>query len=324
MTAPRVIDVAPLVARGSGRGGSSAQIDRACREEGFFYAVGHGVDARLCERLEGEARRFFARPLAETLALAMPRAGRAWRGYFPLGGELTSGLPDHKEGLYLGQELGPEDPRVAAGTPFFGANLFPPDAPELRAAVLDYLSALTALGHALMEGIALGLGLAPEHFARHLTGDPLVLLRLFRYPPLSAFGGPEWSVGEHTDYGLLTILHQDDAGGLEVRGPAGWSAVPPVPGSFVCNVGDMLERVTGGAYRSAPHRVRNASASERVSIALFFDPAFDARVEPLTTPRPEEAAGRWDGISVYSGGTYGEYLLAKVAKVFPDLFRGVV
>jgi isopenicillin N synthase-like dioxygenase len=130
-------------------------------------------------------------------------------------------------------------------------------------------------------------------------------------------------VAEHTDYGLLTILRQDDTGGLEVRTPTGWTDAPPVPGSFVCNLGDMLERMTGGLYRSTPHRVHNAGRVGRVSFAFFFDPSWDAEVSPLPLDRPQPpapAASRWDGANVHElGGTYGDYLLAKVAKVFPDL-----
>ena len=138
-------------------------------------------------------------------------------------------------------------------------------------------------------------------------------------PQLFASG----SVGEHTDYGLLTILAQDGAGGLQVRGPGGWIEVPAVPGVLVCNIGDMLDRMTGGRYRSTPHRVRNASGQDRLSFPFFFDPGWDARVRPvpLGGAVPEDdAVVRWDGSSVHRWeGTYGDYLLGKVSKVFPEL-----
>nr|WP_275943121.1 2OG-Fe(II) oxygenase family protein [Pseudenhygromyxa sp. WMMC2535] len=146
-----------------------------------------------------------------------------------------------------------------------------------------------------------------------------------------------WSVGEHTDYGLLTILAQDEAGGLEVRSGGRWICAPPVPGAFVCNIGDMLDRVTGGRYRSTPHRVRyladpdsDASADAtgrgrgRLSFPFFFDPGFDAHVHAIDErPRVDvevDRADRWDRASVHElQGSYGDYLLAKVAKVFPQL-----
>ena len=145
-----VIDVAPLVA-GIDDPAVGAAIDRASREVGFFYVTGHGVDDGLQQRLEAATRALFALPEADKAAVAMVHGGRAWRGWFPLGGELTSGRPDRKEGFYLGEELGLDDPRVQAGTPLHGPNLFPPQVPELRVAVLEYLDAMTALGHAVLR-----------------------------------------------------------------------------------------------------------------------------------------------------------------------------
>jgi isopenicillin N synthase-like dioxygenase len=316
-----VIDVSPLVA-GRDSADVGAAIHAACRDVGFFYVRGHGVDERLQVRLEVAAQRFFALPEDEKAAVAMAGGGRAWRGWFPLGGELTSGRPDRKEGLYLGQELGPDDPRVEAGTPLHGANLFPSALPELRSAVLEYLDALTELGHSLLRGIALGLGLDPGWFRQHLTADPLILFRIFRYPPEPTATDAGWGVAEHTDYGLLTILRQDASGGLEVHAPSGWVEAPPLPGTFVCNLGDMLERMTGGRYRSTPHRVRNTGSVDRLSFPFFFDPGWDAEVVPvpLEGEAPAQARARWDGEDPLSiTGTYGHYLWTKVQRVFPAL-----
>jgi polar amino acid transport system ATP-binding protein len=130
-------------------------------------------------------------------------------------------------------------------------------------------------------------------------------------------------VGEHTDYGLLTMLWQDDVGGLQVRTDDGWIDAPPLPGSFVCNIGDMLDRMTGGRYRSLPHRVRiNVSGRDRLSIPLFFDPGFDWRVAPVpgASAGHDDSGRRWDGANLQAfEGTYGDYVSAKVGKVFPDL-----
>jgi isopenicillin N synthase-like dioxygenase len=315
-----VIDITALRTPGAAVDGVVAAIDTACRETGFFYVVGHGVDPELQQRLDREARTFFALPDDEKASIAMAKAGQAWRGWFPVGGELTSGMPDHKEGIYFGAELGPDHPRVAAGIPLHGANLFPARPAGLRTAVLEYLDALTTVSHRLAEGLALALDLDRDWFDLHLTGDPLILFRIFHYPPDPA--PDEWGVGEHTDYGLLTLLRQDDAGGLEVNGPSGWIDAPPVPDSFVCNLGDMLERMTGGVYRSTPHRVRNTSGVGRLSFPFFFDPGWDVVVPPL--PRTASDVDRWDGADpVAFDGTYGDYVRSKVAKVFPDLHEGV-
>lgn len=316
-----ILDMSPLV-RGGPEGDCEAlarEIAAACRDAGFFYVVGHGVAPGVFAALDAASRRFFALPEAVKLEVAMARAGRAWRGYFPLGGELTSGAPDVKEGLYFGSELADDDPRVRAGVPMHGRNLFPAQVPELRPAVLTAIEALTRVGHALIAGVARALELPADYFARHYTGSPTVLFRVFHYP---ASAGEGWGVGEHTDYGLLTLLAQDEAGGLQVKTPRGWVEAPPVAGSLVCNIGDMLDRLTGGEFRSNPHRVRNTSGRSRLSFPFFFDPDFAAEVRPL--PRAaapvDDRADRWDRASVHLfAGTYGDYLLAKVGKVFPEL-----
>jgi len=326
MSAPAgvpVIDVNPLRAGGP-RSDATARvaraIDAACRDTGFFCITGHGVDPAVLASLDRAARRFFALPAEDKALSAMARAGRAWRGWFPLGGELTSGRPDQKEGLYFGEELPADDPRVQAGRPLHGPNLFPPGVRELEPAVLGWMTAMTALGHLLLRGIALGLGLEQDWFERDLTRKPTVLFRIFRYPPTADLG---WGVGEHTDYGLLTILAQDDRGGLQVRGRQGWIDVPPAPGVLVCNIGDMLDRMTAGRYRSTPHRVRNATGGDRLSFPFFFDPGWEAQIRPVPLADeapPDDAGTRWDGASVHEwDGTYGDYLMGKVSKVFPDL-----
>jgi polar amino acid transport system ATP-binding protein len=305
-------------------------IGEACRAHGFFYLVGHGVDEALGRRLERLSLAFFALPESTKARYAMAHGGRAWRGWFALGGELTSGRPDWKEGLYLGTELPDAHPRVRAGVPLHGANLLPDDdvLPGFRSTVLAWIEAVTALGHRVVAAIAASLGLPDDHFARRYTANPLILFRIFLYPsrPVPAGLDVRDGVGEHTDYGLLTLLRQDAVGGLQVKGAEGWIEAPPIPESFVCNIGDMLDRMTGGLYRSTPHRVRlNASGRDRLSFPLFFDPDVDARIEPLRTPEIDDRAARWDGASVHAfDGTYGDYLLGKIGKVFPDLKRAVL
>lgn len=318
-----VVDLADFDRPRHTRDRAAHDLDRACRDHGFFCLVGHGIASELLQRLDTESRAFFARPADEKAKIAMARGGRAWRGWFPPGGELTGNVPDGKEGIYFGEELGPDDPRVRAGMPLHGPNLFPERPPGLRATVLELLDALGALGQRVMRAIALALGLDAEYFSRDLTADPTVLFRVFRYPPVGTIEAARWGVAEHTDYGLLTLLGQDDTGGLEVHTPAGWTAVPPTSGALVCNLGDMLERMTGGHYRSTPHRVRPPVESERISFPFFFDPGWDASVAPIplgSVTAAEDPHPRWDAADPRQwSGTYGEYLLAKVTKVFPDL-----
>jgi isopenicillin N synthase-like dioxygenase len=314
-----IIDVSPLFADGP-RDRIARQIEAACRDSGFFYITGHGVPAALTRRLDAASRRFFELPSRDKMEISMDRGGRAWRGFFPVGGELTSGRPDLKEGIYFGTELPDDDPRVQAGTPLHGRNLFPRQVPELAEAVLGYLDTMTTVAQGVMRGVALSLGLAEDYFAAGYTAEPTILFRIFHYPPSSPDPG-EWGVGEHTDYGLLTLLAQDDNGGLQVHTRHGWIEAPPIPGTFVCNIGDMLDKLTGGWFRSTPHRVRNASGRERLSFPFFFDPGWDAEVPPLPSRKGSDGGrARWDGQDLRAfTGTYGEYLLGKVSKVFPRL-----
>lgn len=311
-----MIDVRALVAQAGDQRSVSDAIGRACRENGFFYVIGHGVSEGLVQRLDEMSRRFFAQDVETKLQIRMALAGKAWRGYFPVGDELTSGKPDLKEGLYFGSELSEDDPRVCAGLPLHGANLFPQGIPGFRDTILEYTAALTDLGHALMRGVALSLGLQPGYFRERYMADPLALFRVFHYPPVTRKTelDEQWGVGQHTDYGVLTILKQDDVGGLQVKTRSRWIDAPPVPGSFVCNIGDMLDRLTRGLYRSTPHRVQNLSGRSRLSFPFFFDPGFDARIEAIDlsgVKLPEDdREERWDRASVHEfEGTYGDYIL---------------
>ncbi|MEV4356874.1 2-oxoglutarate and iron-dependent oxygenase domain-containing protein [Nonomuraea sp. NPDC049625] len=309
-TAPAAADPADAAAAGPAKRAVAEAIGEACRDSGFFYVSGHGVPPDLPRRLDAASRRFFALPEEVKAEISMERGGKAWRGFFPVGGELTSGRPDLKEGIYFGAEEPP------GPLPLHGPNLFPAQVPELRDAVLDHLGSMTALAQAVMSGIALSLGLDEDYFRSGYTAQPTVLFRIFHYPPAPPDDPDTWGVGEHTDYGLLTLLLQDANGGLQVRTPRGWIEAPPLENTFVCNIGDMLDKLTGGHYRSTPHRVRNRSGNERLSFPFFFDPGWDSEVPPL----PYAPGHRWDG-QVDFTGTYGEYLLSKVSKVFPRLFE---
>jgi isopenicillin N synthase-like dioxygenase len=326
------IDIAPLLdpaADADDVAATSARIADACVSHGFLQIVGHGIDPELRRGLHDAAAAFFALDPAEKDRISMRHGGAAWRGWFPVGDELTAGVPDDKEGLYFGTELAPDDPRVVDRLPLHGPNQFPRRPAELGPLVLDWMERVTVVGRAVLSGIAVSFGLDRDWFDRWCA-EPTVLFRIFHYPPPAPEFVGSWGVAEHTDYGLLTLLVQDDTGGLEVRVDGEWVEVPPTPDAIVCNLGDMLERVTGGRFRSTPHRVRLPDR-DRYSFPLFLDPAWDAELtqlpgcEPTERALAEAAEGRWDGRSVFDvGGPYGDHLLDKVARVFPALFDEVV
>lgn len=311
--------------------GAAAAIDRACRDVGFFLVTGHGADLEVLAALDAAARTFFALDDDVKAEVAMARGGSAWRGWFPEGGELTAGRPDRKEGCYFGEEVAASDPRAAR--PLHGPNLFPRHPADLGPLVLAWMDEMTALGHRLVALVGEGLGLGPTWFDDHVTAEPTTLFRIFRYPP-APVPDAGWGVAEHTDYGLLTILAHDGRPGLEVHVGDGWLPVPPIEGAFVVNLGDALERMTGGAYRSTPHRVRpptDPSGADRLSFPFFFDPSWDAELVAVPVPQaPDDQPGRpararWDGARIEQlTGTYGDYLTAKVARVFPQLGEQVL
>ena len=263
---------------------TAAMVGRACRDIGFFYVVNHAIARAVTDGAFDAARAFFDRPTAEKLTVAITKS-RHNRGYVPLAGEqLDPTKPgDAKEAFNVGRELARDDPALVAGRPFHGPNQWPDD-PSFRAAMLAYFTAAQRLAERLHRGFAIDLDLAPDFFTPFID-RPLATLRVLRYPPHpGAFDGELWGAAPHTDYGNVTILAQDDTGGLEVqRRDGAWIPAPPIPDAFVCNVGDCLMRWSNDVYVSTPHRVVNRAGKLRHSMAFFFDPNDDAPVACLPT-----------------------------------------
>jgi isopenicillin N synthase-like dioxygenase len=259
----------------------AAEIGEACRQVGFFYVVGHGVDNALVEDAFAQSRRFFALPLADKQALAIETIGGN-RGYSGLLHEALdpSRGPDSKEAFNVGLELAPDDPELLAGKPFRSLNAWP-NLPGFRTTLLAYFSACAALGGRLHRAFAHDLGVGLDFFADKFD-RPMATLRLLRYPAASRVADHQIGAGAHTDYGALTLLATDDVGGLEVRTRDGeWIGAPVVAGAFVVNIGDCLMRWTNDVYVSTPHRVVNRGPRERYSIAFFFDPNPEAEVAAI-------------------------------------------
>ncbi len=297
---------------------AAERIDAACRTVGFF-AVPLDVSLRpLRDEVIALATEFFALPESEKAKVSMAVGGHAWRGWFPLGGELTSGVPDRKEGYYFGTHL-PPDPR-----PLHGRNIWPAHPAQLEQAVTAWMTAMKSLGQQLLRIMAAGLQQPADLFERDLTAQPTELFRIFRYPPHPAGDSNTWGVAEHSDYGLLTLLATDGTPGLEVNSQGEWIPAPADADLLICNLGDMLDRLTGGRYRSTPHRVRNHAGSDRYSLPYFLDPGWDAVVEPLAFTDACDVSSahraRWDKANLSElSGTYGTWLSRKVGKVFPEL-----
>lgn len=305
------------LSRPGGDAAAAAALGAACRGSGFFLVSGHGVPAATVDAMFDQLRAAFGLPMEEKLKLLQDENNR---GYTPLSEETldparqTEG--DTKEGFYFGREVGPDDPD--ASLPLHGPNVWPPEAllPGFRAATEAYFGAMTGLGHRLLRLLALSLGLAPDYFDPAFD-RPMVFLRPLRYsgrvsrPDDGVFGA-----GAHTDYGMLTILATDGQPGLQVHLGGAWVDVPPAPGCFVCNLGDMLERWTNGLYRSTLHRVVTTTGKERYSIPFFFEPNFNAVVECLPCCVSAERP------AAYPPTTSGRHLLDKYAATHAGYSEG--
>jgi isopenicillin N synthase-like dioxygenase len=265
------------------------QLRRAARNEGFFYLTGHALPDALTRQVLTLGRRFFDLPEADKLAIENVRSAQ-FRGYTRIGHELTRGLTDWREQLDIGAER--PAPELPPGAPAWlrlnGPNLWPAALPEFRPTLLDFQSRLTALALRLLGAFAVALAQAPDVFDPVLAELPTVLIKLIRYPGRE-IASSEQGVGPHKDTGFLTFVLQDVQSGLEVAGEAGWIKAPPLPGTLVVNIGEMLELATNGYLRANVHRVVSPPAgTDRLSVAYFLNPRLDATV-PLLKLAPSLA-----------------------------------
>jgi len=269
-----VIDVSGLGSpRHADRLAVGRQLRAACLDKGFFYVSHHGVPAHLTHDIFREAERFFALPLAEKMAIAKAKTSMA-RGYQPLRQQtLQPGAPpDVKEAFFVGAVRWREDAVDPDGpNPDPGAQ-WPAALPAFRDTLQAYFRAVLDLQLRLWRGLALSLELDEAHFAGFCR-EPDLIMRVFHYPPQPAQALPEEKgAGAHTDFGGLTVLLQDESGGLQVWSERhGWIHAPPLPGTFVVNLGDLVARWTNDTYRSTMHRVVNMSGRERYSVAFHFN-----------------------------------------------------
>jgi isopenicillin N synthase-like dioxygenase len=301
MTALPVIDIAGLNSPDiADRRAVAAELGRAARQIGFFYAVGHGVEADGMARVFAAARQFFAQPAEAKEALSIKRSANNV-GYVALKDEQLdpTGPSDHKEAFNIGLELPADHPAIVEGRAFRGVNFWP-SLPGWRDIMLDYYDRCWAAGRLIHKGFCLDLGIGEQFFEDKLD-QPIGILRLLHYPPSRQAAQRQLGAGAHCDYGNITLLATDGVDGLQVRHRDGrWIDAPTIDGALICNIGDCLMRWTGDLYVSTPHRVVQP-VTDRYSIAFSLDPNPDAPVETL----PGMAAK-------YPPTTGGEYLMQKL------------
>ena len=293
----------------------SQQIMGAARSSGFFYISGHGISEALVARAFDASRAFFDLPEDLKAQVAVNTQQRGWmgQGMTRLEGAKTH---DAKEVYFWGWDVGDDDPDVIAGLPMVAPNQWPDVvAPDFRPRVMAYYLSIVDLGRRLMRALALGMGQSPDFFDPAYA-KPLARGQLVYYPAMSAadVGAQRFGAAAHSDFGALTILKQDDVGGLQVQNLSGdWIDAPPIAGTFVCNIGDLLERWSNGHLVSTKHRVLNSSGRARYSIPVFFDPASQTRIDPA------DFGAR---LSDYQVITAGEHIAGRNARNFTQYTKG--
>jgi isopenicillin N synthase-like dioxygenase len=285
--------------------GVARALNTACEDVGFFYITNHGVAAELLRLVFMQSARFHAQPLAQKQRLAINAFHRGYIGAssYRLNEDLK---PNLSESLVMMHELAPDDPELVAAKPLQGPNQWP-DLPEFRDTMLAYAAAMEELGRRLLVLFAKALDLPDDYFARSFD-KPTTFLRLLHYPPQpEASSENQFGSAPHTDYGAITMLAQDDTGGLHVRHRSGdWIAATPIPGAFVVNVGDVMARWTNDRYVSTEHRVLNTGGGHRYSVPFFFDPNMDVTIDCLATCKSANAASKYPPVR------YGDYLLSRL------------
>ena len=294
----------------------------ACHHVGFLYLTGHGVDDTLNADVAAVTRAFFALPASEKRAVAMVNSPH-FRGYTPLGGELTGGRADLREEIDLGPErasvLDPEQPWQR----LHGPNQWPEELPQFQATMTDWADQMDHLGRTMLRALAEGLGINPDHFNNWVTPDPEATIKAIRYPAPTGNEQPQ-GVGTHRDFGLLTFVLQDGVDGLQVEGEDGtYIPVPHLPGSFVVNLGEMLQIATHGYYKATVHRVVSPPPGvERFSTIYFYNPRLSATVDPVQLPdhlAKHASGGSSDDPTNPILTTYGDNIHKVRLRAHPDV-----
>jgi isopenicillin N synthase-like dioxygenase len=301
-----LLDLRRFDAADAQRAAFLTELRAAAHEVGFFYLYGHDVDAQLLRDLMEAARQFFALPEAEKMAIEMVNSPH-FRGYNRVAAELTRGQPDWREQIDIGAErlALPRDANSPAWARLRGPNQWPAALPGLRPLVIQWQAAAEQVLIRVLRALALALGQAANAFEPLYGNDPHYLVKLIRYPAVAAGGDTRignalgvgahsaLGVGAHKDSELLTLLLQDDQAGLQVETTRGWIDVPPRSGTFVINIGELLELASDGYLRATMHRVVTPPAGvDRLSAAFFLGARLDATVPLLPLPPALAAQAR--------------------------------
>lgn len=296
----------------------------AMHEVGFLYLAGHGIPQELTDAMLSVSRRFFELPDDVKLAVENIHSPQ-FRGYTRMGGELTDGGVDWREQIDIGVERNAVAP--GPGVPDYwrleGPNLWPEGLPEMRDVVSEWTERLSTISLELLRALALSLGAPEDTFDAAFAAQAFPVLKIVRYPGESD-PEPKQGVGSHRDGGVLTLLLVEPGkGGLQVEYQGKWIDAPQVPGTFVVNIGEMLELATNGYLKATLHRVISPlRGTDRISLPFFFNPALDATMPRLAVSPEFQAKAR--GLSADPGNspileTYGDNALRYRLRAHPNV-----
>ena len=275
-----------------------AEIVAACEDLGFFYLTGHGVPDALRAKVFERSAQLFHLPMEEKMQL---QATEAWnRGYIFGGGkEKLDANSRTFEQYRIQREFAPDDPDLERDDPMYQPNRWPEQLVGFDADCIAYYEAMSALGAALLNAFAIGLGLPEDRFDRYFR-KPISQISMMYYPALpEGVSNAVKNLSAHTDEGPVVMLAQGEIGGLEVKTAEGrWIAAPPVPGAFTVNIGNMMMWWSNGRFKSTLHRVRNTSNQERYSIPFFWNADPDVTVEPLPELVSRDGEARYKPVKV--------------------------
>ena len=277
-----VIDIAAIFEGEAAEKEVGIRLLNTVQEFGFFYVENHSIEQSLIDDVFEQARLFFYAGSEQKNEL---RIKDYHRGFLPIGEAKMSGAQnrDYKESFVWGWDVDVGDPDVTNSNWILAPNRWPSFQPKMKTVFTTYLNTVNMLGIYLLRALALALGVSREHFVKNFF-KPLTRASIIYYPPQSIhMDDQQFGVSPHTDYGCITLLYQDEVGGLQVRDKNGeWLTAHPIPGTYVVNIGDLLHRWSNRKFVSNQHRVINESGKERFSVPVFVDPGWDTLIKPVT------------------------------------------
>lgn len=283
------IPVVDVSARGKDRAAReqlAKTIEQIAREVGFMYVVNHGIDQKILDDVFEADREFHAKPLEEKLKVELNEFHRGYQAPNSVQLKASSKFesakkPSSRAAFVVRNEIDTSSPGFDPSLPLQGPNRWPDDA-DFRRVVTTYRDSVRDLGLSLLPVFSIAMG-EEENYLNQFFAPPTTTLSLLHYAPEPNADPDQFGSAPHTDYGFLTILAQDDVGGLQVQSTDGaWIPAPPMKGAYVVNIGDILARWTNDEFRSTPHRVINRSPDRnRYSIPFMLDPNLAAPIKVL-------------------------------------------